>query len=142
MTLTAMPLAPTRFQPAFALGLLLLGSAGAAAAWALVAVALNRQCGWLALLAAADAVVLLRYCRVTPGLPRALLAVAGTALAIVLANWWIAGTQIGVTVGLVPWESIPRLGWSFGWTLTQMANHTLDLAFYGIALLVAGIAGR
>lgn len=125
-----------------AAGLLLLGSAGAAAVWALIAVALDRQCGWMALVAAADAAVLLRMARVRPGASRAVLAAVATALAIVLANWWIAGAQVGQMVGLLAWQSIPKLGWFHGWTLLTLANHATDLAWYGLGLVTAAWAGR
>lgn len=71
-----------------------------------------------------------------------LLAAAGTALAIVLANWWIAGGQIGMMIGLAPWDSIPRLGWSYAWTLSSLANGGAELVWYAVALVVAAVAGR
>ena len=140
--MNAMLPARTRTQRGLALGLLLLGCAGAAAAWALVAVALDRQCAWMAVVAAIDAIVLLRFSRVPGGAVRALAAVAGTLLAIVLANWWIAGAQIGEMVGLLPWYSIPRLGWSYAWTLASLANHAAEIAWYAAALVIAALAGR
>lgn len=139
---TAMPPAHNRIQRGLTLGLLLLGCAGAAAAWALLAVALDRQCAWMAAVAAIDAVLLLRFSRAPAGTTRAALAVAGTLLAIVLANWWIAGAQIGEMVGLLPWQSIPRLGWSYAWTLVSLANHAADLAWYVLALVIAAWWGR
>jgi hypothetical protein len=142
MTAILMPPATQTRQRALALGLLLLASAGTAAAWALVALAMDRQCGWMAVVAAVDAAWLLRLARSPRGASRALLAVAGTALAIVLANWWIAGAQIGQMVGLLPWESILRLGWSYAWTLSSLANGGAELAWYVAALALAAFAGR
>ena len=142
MAATVMSPASRSRQRALALGLLLLASAGTAAAWALVALALDRQCGWMAIVAAVDAAWLLRLARTPKGAPRAVLAVAGTALAIVLANWWIAGAQIGQMVGLLPWESILRLGWSYAWTLSSLANGAAELAWYAVALALAAFAGR
>ena len=75
--------------------LLAIGSIGFAAAWVLVAFARNQQCSWMALLAAIDAVLLLRLGRMPRGIARSLLAVAGTVATIVLANWGIAAAQIG-----------------------------------------------
>ena len=142
MATTAMPLPRNRVQHGAALGLLLLGCAGAAAAWALVAVALDRQCGWMAVVAAIDAALLLRLARMPSGAGRALLAVAGTALAIALANWWIAGAQIGQMVGLLPWYAIPRMGWTHFWTLASLANHGAEIGWYAAGLIVAAFAGR
>lgn len=133
--------APFR-QHAIALSLLLLASAGVAAAWALLAVAVDRQCGWMAVLAALDAAWLLRFGRMRPGLARMALAILGTLLAIALANWWIAGSQIGLMVGLPPWVAIPRMGWDHAWTLSGLANGAAELAWYGVALVVAAWTGR
>lgn len=137
-----MPDAPAPTARWFGPALMLLGSAGFAAAWVLLALMRDQQCSWMAVLAAVDAVLLLRLARMPAGLARALLALAGTALAIVLANWWIAAAQIGEVMGLLPWQSILKLGPSYAWTLASLANQALDLAWLGLALLLAAIAGR
>ncbi len=131
-----------RVHLAAQLGVLLLACLGAAAAWTLLAVALNRQCAWMAVVVALDAALVLRFTRMSPGLARAGLAVAGTALAIVVANWWIAGTQIGGALGLLPWDAIPRLGLAHAWTLAGLANGTAELAWYAVALVAAALAAR
>jgi hypothetical protein len=122
--------------------LLLLGSLGFAAAWVLLAFAQDRQCSWMALLAAVDAAVLLRLSRMGPGWPRAALAVASTAATIILANWGIAAAQMGRVMGLLPWESMTRLGPSFAWTLANLANPPVDLLWLAIALVLAALASR
>ncbi len=142
MATTTMPRSDPRMQRPLALGLLLLGCAGAAAAWALIALSLDKQSAWMAVVAALDAALLLRFVRLPAGAGRAALAVAGTLLAIALANWWIAGAQIGQQVGLLPWYSIPRMGWDHFWTLATLANPVAELAWYGVALAVAAVAGR
>lgn len=125
------------------LGLLLLslGSAGIAAAWVLLALSMNRQCSWMAVVAALDAAFLLRYVRYRPGMVRALLALAGTALAIALANWWIAASQTGASVGMPPWEAIARMGWMHAWILSDLANGPISLVTYAAALLTAASFG-
>jgi hypothetical protein len=125
-----------------AIGLLLLASAGIAAAWALLALVTGHQCSWMALAAAADAVIVLRLARVRPGTARACVAMLGTILAIALANWWIAAGQIGRSLGLMPWDSSLRLGPDYAWTLATLANRPTDLAWIAAALLFAAIAGR
>lgn len=142
MATSTLPAPRHRMRRYGALALLLLGSAGVAAAWALVALSLERQAAWMAVLAAVDAALLLRLGRVPGGMRRALLALAGTVLAIALANWWIAGAEIGRQVGLLPWYSIPRMGLDHLWTLLTLANQTAELAWYGAALVVAALAGR
>jgi hypothetical protein len=130
---------PARWlAPLFAL----LGSFGFAAAWVLLAFARNTQCSWMAVFAAIDAVLLLRLARMPPGWSRSALAVAATALAIALANWGIAAAQIGKVLGLLPWESLAKLGLSYAWTLASLANKPADFVWLAAALLFAAIAAR
>jgi hypothetical protein len=128
--------------PLPALALLLLGSLGIAAAWVLLALASDRQFGWMAVVAAFDATVMLRLGRMRPGWPRAASAVLGTALAIALANWGIVASQIGKSMALLPWDSMFRLGPDFIWTLTLLANDHVDFAWWAAALVVAAVASR
>lgn len=136
-----MPVSATR--PSLAtIGLLLLATAGIAAFWALVSLATGKQCSWIAMMAAGDAALILRLMRTPSGGLRASTALASTAIAIALANWWIAAGQIGRSLGLMPWDSSLRLGPDYAWTLATLANHPADLAWLVIALLFAVIAGR
>ena len=125
-----------------ALALLLLGSVGIAAAWVLLALASDRQLGWMAVVAAFDTTLMLRLGRMRPGWPRAASAVLGTALAIALANWGIVASQVGKSMALLPWESMFRLGPDFIWTLTLLANDRVDFAWWAAALVVAAVASR
>jgi hypothetical protein len=122
--------------------LLIAGCIGFAAAWVLVAFARDRQSSWMALLGALDAVFLLRIGRVPAGATRSLLAIGGTVLTIVLANWGIAAAQIGRSMGLLPWESIAKLGPFYAWTLANLANPPVDLLWLAAALVLAAIASR
>jgi hypothetical protein len=122
--------------------LLFVGSFGFAAAWILLAFAQDRQCSWMAILAALDAAVLLRLSRMDRGWGRAALAVASTMATILLANWGIAAAQMGRVMGLLPWESMTRLGPSFAWTLANLANPPVDLLWLAIALVVAAVTSR
>jgi hypothetical protein len=130
---------PARWLAPF---LLLVGSLGFAAAWILLAFARDRQCSWMAILAALDAAVLLRLSRMDRGWQRAALAVASTVATIMLANWGIAAAQMGRVMGLLPWESMTRLGPSFAWTLANLANPPVDLFWLALALVVAAVASR
>lgn len=125
-----------------AIGLLLLASAGIAAAWALLSLVTGHQNSWMALVAAADAIVVLRLLHVRPGMARAATALAATVLSAALANWWIAAGQIGRSLGLLPWDSSLRLGPDYAWTLASLANRPIDLAWLLAALVFALIAGR
>ena len=76
------------------------------------------------------------------GWARAAWAVLATALMIALANWGIAATQMGMSMGLNPLDSAMKLGMGHAWTLLGLANHTIDLVWMGVALVVAAIAAR
>ncbi len=125
----------------FALPLLALGMLGFVSAWVLAALFFERQCAWLAPLAAVDMVLLLGMARWPAGAGRAGWAFAATAVAIALANFGIAAGELGKSFGLRPWESALMLGADHAWTLLKMANSPLDLAFYVAGLLVALVAG-
>ena len=107
----------------------------------LVALSYDRVLAWLALLAAADMVLLLAIGRWPAGPSRALLAVAATGATIVAANFGIAAGQVGQALGLLPWQSALKMGSHYAWTLASLAGTPLDLAAYGTALVVAGWAG-
>jgi hypothetical protein len=125
-----------------AAALLAIGSFGFAAAWVLVAFARDRQCSWMAVLAAIDAVLLLRLARMPPGSARICLAVLATAATIGLANWGIAAAQIGRSIGLLPWESLTKLGGYYAWTLANLANTAVDATWLLAALVLAAVASR
>lgn len=135
------PLAPRRL-PLLALFLLLLGSVGIAAGWVLSSQAVGGQASWIAVLAALDAALMLRLGTMRPGWARAAAAVVGTMLAIGLANWGIVASEMGAPMGLLPWESLFRLGPGFVWLLTKLANGPVDFAWWGAALVVAAVASR
>jgi hypothetical protein len=126
----------------FAVALLAVGSFGFAAAWVLLAFARDRQCSWMAMLAAIDAVFLLRLSHVPSGWQRSGLAVAATAATIVLANWGIAAAQIGRSMGMLPWDSLTRLGPFYAWTLANLVNLPADLAWLAASLVLAAILSR
>ena len=132
---------PTTTPRWFALPLLALGMLGFVCAWVLAALALERQCAWLAPPAALAVLLLLGLSRWPAGATRAGWAFAATAMAIVLANFGIAAGELGQGFGLRPWESALMLGANHAWTLLEMANSPLDLAFYASGLLVALVAG-
>lgn len=130
------------FTGRLALPLLLLGVTGAAAAWILLALFLGAQCSWMAPLAALDVALLLRLGGMAPGWRRAAWALVATAATVALANWGIAATQIGLMMGLGPVDSALRMGASLAWTLVQLANGPIDLAWFVGGLLLAWFAGR
>ena len=128
--------------PLLAVGLLLLASLGVAAAWVLVAMALDSQASWMALVAAADAALVVRLARLRPGAVRALCGGLATLMAILAANWGIVAAWLGRNLGLLPWESMLKLGPEFAWLLMRLGNSVADLAWLAAALLVAVFASR
>lgn len=133
-----MPVTARRFAPVIAIA----GSSCFAAAWILLATGVGSQCSWMAVLAALDAALLLRLCRARPGWTRAFWGVLATVAAIAIANWGIAATQLGKAMGLLPWDSALRLGAGHAWTLLQLANDSVDLAWLGAALVIAAVVSR
>lgn len=125
-----------------AVGLLLLGSAGIAAAWILLADASGAQSSWMAVIAALDAAWLLRLARARPGVVRALAGCTATLLAIVIANWGIVASQLARPMGMMPWESALKLGTHHACTLASLANTPADLAWLGSGLLIALVLSR
>ena len=122
--------------------LLLLGSLFFVLIWIMLSLYTGRMSGWMAVLGALDAAVILRFSGMQPGLSRALWAVTATLVMIVLANWGIAAVQMGITMGLNPWDSALKLGLGYAWTLAGLANQTVDLVWMAVALVVAAIAAR
>lgn len=137
-----MPPRPTLRSRAIALFLLAIGSLGLAAAWVLLAAWLDRGSSWMAVLAALDAALLLRIAGIAPGWPRATIGTLATALMIALAWWGIAAARIGGPLGLLPWESMMKMGAEFGWLLVRLGTTPADLAWFAAGLVVAALACR
>ncbi len=133
--------APVR-PGAWRLLLPVLGAIGVAALWVLIALGLDRWLAGFALIAALDLVLMVRLARLPRGTRRGLIAAVGTALAIALAHWWQLGAQVGLVMGLAPWDGIPLMGGGFFWSLVRLVNQPTDLALYALALGLAGWFGR
>jgi hypothetical protein len=115
----------------------LAGLSGVTTIWVAVAVLSNRSCGWFALLAAVDMVLMLQLSRAPAGTARGIVAMIGTALAISLSLWMIAATQLGFVFGLGPVASALRLGPVLAWELTRLNMHTSDWIFVALSLPLA-----
>jgi hypothetical protein len=137
----ASPTAPRRHVIAPLL-LVALGIFGMSAVWTLLALIVDRQCAWMAVLTAADLALLLRLGRAAPGMPRAMAAVLATLATILLSNWTIAAAQMGGPMGLKLIDSVQRLGTDHAQTLLGLANRPAELAWYAVAVIVALWLGR
>jgi hypothetical protein len=82
---------------------------GVAALWAAISLVLGGSCGWMAILAALDAVLLLRLANWPPGRARALVALGVLALTLPVAGYFLATAQVGRGMGLRPFEALPRM---------------------------------
>jgi len=115
------------------------GVLGVCAVWVIVAVASNRPCAWMALLAALDVALMLRFSGVRPGPARVLAAVLGTAVAVLLAQWLIVATQMGLALGLQPLDSAMRLGPALAKQLLMISLGRADLAWLLASLPLAAL---
>lgn len=138
------PAIPLNTRPTYwpSLLLLLLGSLFFTAIWVLLAVYTGKPCGWMAVLAALDVALMLRWGGMPRGPARVALAVLATTGILVLVNWLTAATQIGFAMGLNPWDSALKLGTGYAWTLAGLANQTADKVWMAVGLVAAAIAAR
>ena len=142
MTVAPIPHTMPRKRVIAPLLLALLGIFGMSAVWALVALIVDRQCAWMAVITAVDIALLLRLGRAAPGMPRATATVLATLATIALTNWTIAATQMGGPMGLKLVDSVQRLGVDHAQTLLGLANQPAELAWYAVAVIVALWLGR
>ncbi len=122
--------------------MLVVASACVLAIWVSLALYLQRQTGWMALLVALDVVLVLRLGGMAAGTRRAMLAAGVTVAVSALALWTVPATELGFAFGLSPWESALRLGAHHGWTLISLTTTPLDVAALLAAPLLAAWATR
>lgn len=129
--------APRRI-PAWLLPVMLVvASACVLVIWVSLALYLQRQTGWMALLVALDVVLVLRLGGMAAGTRRAVLAALVTVAISAMALWTIPATHLGFALGLAPWESVLRLGAHHGWTLISVTTTPLDVVALVVAPLLA-----
>ncbi|AXI83379.1 hypothetical protein FUT69_06525 [Xylella taiwanensis] len=117
--------------------LLFLGCMIGLIAWILVALGSQHQAGWFALAVALDVAYMLHLGTLRRGWLRLGVALTATLGVILAANWGIASAQLGIVMGLDPWSSALKMGPRLAWTLSTLANQSLDLICYGAALLLS-----
>ena len=121
---------------------LLAGILGTIAVWVALSVYTGRPCSWVAPLAALDLVLLLRFAGAPPGAARVATAVAATALTVLLAQWLIVATQMGIALGLQPVDSALRLGPRLAWQFLRLSLDRFDLAWMLAALPLAALLAQ
>ena len=122
--------------------LLIFGVPGAAAAWLIVAAITDSRAGWMALLVAVVAALVLRIGKFPGGASRAMLAALATTAGIVTSYWLVAALPIGMAMGQWPFIAASNIGLDFAWTLTRLGSTPLDWLCSGIAILLAAWLAR
>lgn len=133
----AAPRPNARRRLAFSALVLVLALPPLVALWTAVALWLGPPAAWMAVVAAADASVLLGLLRVPPGLWRVALALTFVLASTAAALWLIAAGVVGPAFGLMPWESATRLGPVLFGMVADPWLHPAHLAWLLVALVVA-----
>ena len=110
---------------------------GVAAVWAGLSLITNGPCGWMAVLAALDAILLLRLANWPPGRSRVAVALGVIGLTVICAGYFIATAQIGRMMGMRPYEALPRMSVDLA-SLYLRANVGWAEALW---LMLAGVVG-
>ena len=129
-------LRPHRTHHWFWPAMLLMGSALAALAWVVLALATGRQAGWMAVVAALEVSWMLHLGTLRRGPLRLAVTLAGILAVTIAANWGIVAGHIGAMMGLGLLDSAGRLGPHLAWTYARLLNSTADLAWLAAALLL------
>jgi hypothetical protein len=115
---------------------------GVAALWAGASLVLRSQVGWFAVVAALDAILILRLAGWPEGRQRVGLALAVTLATILIANAMIATAQIGNAMGLRLAEALPRMSVELAALHARSNTGAIELVFYLVAIAVAWRLGR
>ena len=126
----------------FALLIALVVIAGLAAIWAGLSLVVGNNAGWMALVAAIDAVLLLRLAGYPRGTDRALFALLVTLATCAAAGFLIATARIGLAMGLRPVEAIGRMSLELGWLYVESNAGWVELGWLAAACVLAWRFGR
>ncbi len=122
--------------------LVLLVALGMAAIWGTAAIFTRSSCGWMALLVAADAALLLRLAAIPAGPSRAVMAVIITLFALLLGSFIVAAMNIGLAFGTAPPESLMMIDPILALTWWRLNLSPLDGASLLLALPLSWWLGR
>ncbi|MGQ0801728.1 MAG: hypothetical protein ACT4NL_16640 [Pseudomarimonas sp.] len=111
--------------------------AGVAAIWSGLTVMLRDPCGWMAVLAALDAALLLRLASFPPGRERALFALVITWATAVAGAYLFASARVGLLLGMMPSESIWKMSYSLAYLYVQANTGWVELAWLAAASVLA-----
>lgn len=115
--------------------------AGVAAVWSGLSLVFRGNCGWMAVVTALDAALLLRLAAIPPGRARAGWAIAITLATVVVAWYLVSAAQIGLLMGFRPadavWKISPGLAWLYAQSNATWGDLAWLLAALGIGWRVA-----
>jgi hypothetical protein len=120
----------------------LVAIAGIAAIWAGASLVTAGNVGWMALVAAADAALLLRLAGYPGGNDRALFAVIVTVSTAAFAGFLIATAKIGLAMGLRPVDAIGRMSLDLAWLFVESNAGWTELGWLAAACVLAWRLGR
>jgi hypothetical protein len=120
----------------------LVAIAGVAAIWAGVSLATASNVGWMALVAGADAALLLRLAGYPAGVDRALMALIVTLATAAFGGFLIATSKIGLAMGLRPAEAIGRMSLDLAWLYVEANAGWTELGWLAAGCVLAWRLGR
>jgi hypothetical protein len=120
----------------------LVAIAGVAAIWAGVSLATASNVGWMALVAGADAALLLRLSGYPAGIDRGLMALIVTVSTAAFGGFLIATAKIGLAMGLRPIEAIGRMSIDLAWLYVEANAGWAELGWLAAGCVLAWRLGR
>ena len=133
---------PTASSYAIACVTAIVAIAGIAAIWGGLSLALRSACGWMALVAAVDAALLLRLAGFPAGRARAAIALVTTALSIALAIHVVGAINIGLGLATLPHEAVWRTAPQLALTWWRLNSGAWEILLALAALPLAWKLGR
>jgi hypothetical protein len=133
---------PTAAVTVFAALVSIVAIAGVGAIWAGVSLIAGNNAGWMALIAALDAALLLRLSGYPGGSERAFFAVMITLATSAFAGYLIATARIGMAMGLRPADAIGRMSLELGWLYVESNSGWVELGWLAAACALAWRLGR
>jgi hypothetical protein len=116
--------------------------AGVAAIWSGLTVMLGGPCGWMAVVAALDAALLLRLASFPAGRERAAFALVITAATVAAGAFLFATAHVGLMLGMRPSESVWKMSLGLASLYVQANTGWVELAWVGAALMIAWLSNR
>jgi hypothetical protein len=133
---------PSIIVAVFTLVASVVAVAGVAAIWAAASLVSGGNAGWMAVIAAADAALLLRLAGYPRGRGRSVLALAITLATVSFAGFLIATSKIGLSMGLRPVEAIGRMSGDLAWLYVQSNSGWVELGWLAAGCALAWRLGR